>query len=217
MDSTQIVKHIVDTISIITNKPLQVVDATKKGINYWTVVPTVVAILSISFIIYDRLKKSKVYGKVLSITATFKSTFEYTGYDRAKKVIKGLTFTIKISIGAYIKDLYYNDVEVFANFPDNKRYKGVIFFARNETLNMDGKKYKLTVPPSQYLTYNNFIEKNKVQFFYLKFIIPDKFDDEVFESLDLDFIIPNQKKKVVHLNLIDERQTFFDEELCTPL
>lgn len=217
-DITNILNHLIDTVSIVTDKPIQINDVTDKGLSYWTVLTSCIALISICFVIYDRIKKSIVYGKIISVTLTEGFKFNYIDYiDLEKKEIKGEGFTIKISLGVYKKDLYFTDVNITAIFKDRNRYNGEIYWVNSEVVNLDGKKFIFKIPPAQFLTYNSFIEKNKVQFFYLKFVVPNKAGSEIFKSIELEFVKPNKARQKVSLDIIEGKQVFFDEDLHTPV
>ncbi|UUF14141.1 MULTISPECIES: hypothetical protein [Flavobacterium] len=181
--------------------------------NYWTLIPYIVSAISIGIIIYDRTLRPKIFGKILSCSRAQKRKFSYKGYDNSDKILNGQGFMLKISLGVYKKDLSFSDVNIFVNYKNNEKLKGEIYWVKDEIIKLKGGEYKMVIPQDQFLTYNNFIEKNKVLFFYLKFIVPNKEDNEMIENIEIEFLQPNKKTEVVTLSFIDEKQAFFDEQI----
>lgn len=212
-DTIENLKITLDTLSFGVSNPIYVVDKTLHSFNYWTLIPYIVSILSIIFVVYDRTLKSKIFGKIISITTSIQAKFKYTDYKGNSKILEGQGLLLKISIGVYKKDLSFSDINIYANYDSSKKMKGEIYWTNKEILKMGDKEFDLVIPPNQFLTYNNFIEKNKVLFFYVKFIVPNKFDSEQLTSIEIDFIHPNKKTQSILFPLINEKQIFFDPEI----
>ncbi|NOT51163.1 MAG: hypothetical protein HOP10_07780 [Chitinophagaceae bacterium] len=214
MSTNSDLNKLTDAISTLRDKPIQIINSNKNKRNYFAIITTSIAIISTTLVIIDRVQKPKVFGKIISITQwDSASSFIYRGYDNILRTIQGQRFLVKISLAVSKKDLYFKDANIVAIFNDNKRYRGEIYKAPHETIFSKGERYIVNIPPSEFLTYNSFIEKGKVLFFYLSFIIPNKNDKEVFKKLELELIRPNGKSPKTHLEVIDAKQVLFDEGL----
>ena len=217
-DTTFIIKNSIDTVFLYLDKPLKIFNDTKSDVNYWAILSTFVAIVSILIVIFDRIKRPRIFGKVISITSFSNYKHHYTDFTNTPQILNGECFIVRISLGVYRKDLYYSDVKLYASFRKGNsidRFEGVIYWTNQETLKLDGVEYIYAFPTQEFLTFNTFFEKGRVTLFYVKFIIPDKLDAEIFEFIELEFIHPNKHQKTVKLNPINDKQILFDKSLLT--
>jgi hypothetical protein len=216
MDTLPPIQHFVDTINVVVQKPVTILNASDQGANYWGILSSIIALASITIIIYDRLKRLKVFGKIISLNYTNDFLLTYIGYDLQEKSVSGQSFTLKISLGVYNKDLTFKDLDVYAIFQQNQMLKGEIYWIDEEDLVLDDKPYVSKIPAADFLSYHHLIEKGRIRFFYLCFVLPNKTDPEILQQVRLDFIKLNGGKVSVILNRIDEKQIFFDKTLVVP-
>jgi hypothetical protein len=81
-------KEITDTIQIID--PIKIVDITEKGFDFGLWFSVLIAVISTSFLIWNQIKKSKVYGKVIS--KTYSQTASYSFRTKINEEMDFLVF-----------------------------------------------------------------------------------------------------------------------------
>ena len=62
--------------------------------------------MSVSFIIWDKLKNPKIWGKIISLSFSEKAEFNYVNSKKEKKCIKGQIYCIKLQNIFYYCSLY---------------------------------------------------------------------------------------------------------------
>ena len=207
-----------DTTQVINLlDPVKIVDITEKGFDFGLWFSVLISIISTSILIRKQIKKSKVYGKVISITCTHNGSYFYTTRNLENCNINGQQYLLKMSLSCIGKSLNYKDVNVFLTFR-KKKIRGEIFWSKSVGLifqNPDGtkSKRKMLTPANNFLTFNSVLEEGKTSFYYLNFIIPNKEDKTLYDKLELEFIKPNNKKVNVEIFEIDPKQSFFDDKL----
>ena len=167
--------------------------------------------------IWNQIKKSKVYGKVISITYSQSATYSFRTKKNEEKTINGQQYILKLSLSCLRKSLNYKDVNVFLTY-GNEKVIGEIYWTKYNNLNFhnaDGttSKMQLLTPATDFITFNNVLEQGKTSFFYLNFIVPNKSGAILYDKLELEFIKPNDKKVTVEIFEIDPKQFFFDDNL----
>jgi len=201
--------HIVDTI--------KVVDMTEKEFDFGLWISVFIAIISTLILIWNEIKKSKVYGKVISKTYSQSATYSFKTKTNETNTITGQQYILKLSLSCLRKSLNYTDVNVFLTY-GNEKVTGEIYWAKHNNLNFvnsDGTndKLQMLIPANDFLTFNNVLEQGKTSFFYINFIVPGKDGLIIYDKLELEFIKPNRKKINVEVSEIDAKQYFFDESL----
>lgn len=229
IDSTKILDTIrnINHKEILTTKqikgiiqiadPIKVIDVTEKGFDFGLWIPVLIAIISTSVLIWNEIKESEVYGKVISKTYSQTATYSFRTKTNEEKTIKGQQYILKLSLSCLRKSLNYKDVNVFLTY-GNEKVAGEIYWTKYNNLNFqnsDGttSKMKMLTPANDFLTFNNVLEQGKTSFFYLSFIVPNKNGAILYDKLELEFVKPNGKKINVEIFEIDEKQYFFDENL----
>ena len=206
--------NIIDTIKIVD--PISIDIISDNGFNYSFWVPTIIAIISTLFLIWDKIKTSKVYGKIISRTHSQYSTFNYTDRKGLKHSINGQQYILKLSLSCYRKSLNFKDVNVILKY-NNVKTNALIYFSEVNNLtfhNQEGlDKEKMLTPADDFLTFHNVLEKGKTSFYYLNFIVPNKSGPELFDKMILEFIKPNNRKLKVEIFEIDDKQFYFDKSL----
>lgn len=208
-------KHITDNIQIVD--PIKVIDITEKGFDFGFWISILIAIFSTIILIWNEIKKSKVYGKVISKTYSLTATYSFRTKTNEEKTINGQQYILKLSLSCLRKNLNYKDVNVFLTY-GNEKVTGEIYWTKYNNLkfqNSDGttSKMQMLTPANDFLTFNNVLEQGKTSFFYLNFIVPNRNGAILYDKLELEFVKPNGKKLNVEIFEIDAKQYFFDEDL----
>lgn len=214
-------KEILNTKLITGNiqilDPIKVIDITEKGFDFGLWISVLIAIVSTIILIWNEIKKSKVYGKVISKTYSQIATYSFRTKINEEKTINGQQYILKLSLSCLRKSLNYKDVNVFLTY-GNEKVSGEIYWTKYNNLNFqnyDGttSEMKMLTPANDFLTFNNVLEQGKTSFFYLNFIVPNKSGAILYDKLELEFVKPNGKKIKVEIFEIDAKQYFFDENL----
>ncbi|CAL2082579.1 hypothetical protein TD3509T_10033 [Tenacibaculum dicentrarchi] len=211
-------QEIIDNIKIVD--PIKIINITDKGSNFFLWISTLIAILSIIFIIFDKIKESKVFGKIISKTYSPEGFYNYKTNNNGFKTITGEQYLLKLSLSCYRKSLNFKDVNVYMTY-GNETIKGEIIWVNEHNLKLPNKaetkfeNFTMKIPPNEFLTFNNVLEIGKTSFYYLSFIVPNKKGEVIYDKMELEFIKPNNKKKKFEIFEIDEKQYLFDESLLT--
>jgi hypothetical protein len=208
-------KEIFEVIQIID--PIKIVDITEKGFDYGLWISVLVAIISTSILLWDKMKNSKVYGKTISKTYSQNGTFNYKSSNNEDKTLSGQQYILKLSLSCIRKSLNYKDVNVYLTY-GNETVKGEIYWAEYSNLNFLNDNgtttlKKMRTPANDFLPFNNILEKGKTSFYYLIFIVPNKSGTILYEKMELEFIKPNNKKRKFEISEINAQQKFFDGNL----
>lgn len=208
-------KQITGNIQIVD--PIKIIDITEKGFDFGLWISVLIAIISTIILIWNEIKKSKVYGKVISKTYSQTATYSFRTKTNEEKTINGQQYILKLSLSCLRKSLNYKDVNVFLTY-GNEKVAGEIYWTKYNNLNFknsDGtaSKMQMLTPANDFLTFNNVLEQGKTSFFYLNFIVPNKNEAILYDKLELEFVKPNGKKMNVEIFEIDAKQYFFDENL----
>jgi hypothetical protein len=208
-------KNTTETIRVLD--PISIVDITEKGFDFGLWFSVFVAIISTSILIWNQLKKSKVYGKVISMTYSQTASYSFTTKTKEQKTISGQQYILKLSLSCLRKSLNYKDINVFLTYGKEK-VKGEIYWTKYNKLtfhNADGttSEKQMLTPATDFLTFNSVLEQGKTNFFYLNFIVPNKNGAILYDKIELEFIKPNNNKVGVEIFEIDPKQFFFDDNL----
>lgn len=229
IDSTKVIETVwnINPVELLNSKnelytikivdPLKVVDITDKGFDFGLWFSVLVAVISTSILIWNQIKRSKVYGKVISKTYSQTATFTYPINANEKNTINGQQYLLKLSLSCLRKSLYYKDVKVYLTYGTEKII-GEIYWTKYTNLNFhnsDGtsNQKRMKTPSNDFLTFNNVLEQGKTTFYYLNFIVPNKCGPDLYDKIELEFIKPNNGKVKVQITEIDAKQFFFDDEL----
>lgn len=198
-------------------EPIKVIDITDKGFDFGLWFSVLIAIISTGILIWNQIKKSKVYGKTISKTYSQSATFNYKTNQNVEQTLSGQQYILKLSLSCLRKSLNYKDVNVYLTY-GNETVKGEIYWTKFNNLNFISqngtKTQKIMITPSNdFLTFNNVLESGKTSFYYLNFIVPSKEGAALYDKMELEFIKPNNKKLRVEIMEIDAKQYFFDEDL----
>ncbi|NEV94652.1 hypothetical protein G3567_10900 [Psychroflexus sp. YR1-1] len=200
-----------------SESPIFIKTITEQGIDWGFIIPTIIALISTAIVIYDRVKKSKIGAKILSIAYSPKATFNGMGMDQKPFTIKGQQYFFKFSIQVIQKNFFFYDVEIKVKYPkDNNQYDAKIFWSDPITWNFDdGKTFDLRIPKNDFLWFNNTLPLNIVSFQYISFMVEvDK--TEMIEEIEIIFIKPDGKKKKIKpikISRIDPMKALFDKEI----
>ncbi len=179
-------------------KPIIIKQIRDNCIDWNFIIPTCISLLSISIVIFDRIKKSKIRGKIVSIAYSISSHFESYDLNNNKKEYHGQQYFLKLSLQVTQKDLFFQNVNIKVMYKnDSTIYNAEIFWLDSMELKMkDNKTYDLKIPKNEFLSFNNTLTKNTVSFQYISFIVEvDKTDP--FEEIFIEFIDEKGKTKKV--------------------
>ncbi len=209
------VENTSEVIQVIN--PIIILDITEKGFDFGFWFSVLIAIISTGILIWNQIKKSKVYGKVISKTYSQTANYSFTTKTNKKESINGQQYILKLSLSCLRKNLNYKDVNVFLTY-GNEKVKGEIYWTKYTSLTFHKsgettEKKQMLTPATDYLTFNSVLEQGKTSFFYLNFIVPNITGATLYDKLELEFIKPNDKKVRVELFEIDPKQFFFDDDL----
>lgn len=199
------------------SKPIKIIDVTKKKFNYKFLISTTIALITTLLLLWKEFRGTEIYCKVISMTLSQKSTFQYIVYPDETKTIEGQQYILKLALTCLNNNLIYKDVKAYATY-QNEKIPCEIYWSNEDTLafsdtNGTVTKRIMMIPASEFLTYNSVLETDKVNLFYLKFIVPGKQGPKLYDKLELDFIKPNDGIKKVEAILGDSKQMFYDKDL----
>lgn len=200
-----------------SENPIYIKTITEQGIDWGFIIPTIIAVISIGIIIYDRVKKPKIGAKILSFAYSPKATFNGTGMDQKPFTIKGQQYFFKFSIQVIQKNFFFSDVEIKVKYPnDNNKYDGKIYWSDPITWNFNnGKTFDLRIPKNDFLWFNNILPLNIVSFQYVSFMVEvDKM--EMIEEIEIIFVKPNGKRKnikPIKISQVDPMKVLHDKEI----
>ncbi len=194
-------------------EPIKIIDVTEKGINYTSIISILFGSISTGYFVWEKVIKTKVYGKVISKTYSQNGKYTFTNFSKESKEITGQQYILKFSLTCLRKNLYYKDVKVNLTYK-GEIISGFIYYTNyNTNTNMDGSVSKIKTPADQFITFNTVLEKDKVNFYYIKFIVENKKGPIMYDELELEFVRPNNKTIKVKIDEIDNDQFFYDETL----
>ena len=204
---------------IANTEPIKIIDVTKKGFNYGLYISLIFGLTSTSILIWNQVKGSIVYGKVISKTYSQTSSLTYLTKLNEEKTITGQQFLLKLSLSCLRKNLHYKGVNVYLTY-GKQRVKGHIYWSRRNSLTFHNEKKgvatKSYITPSEnYLTFNNVLKEGETSFYYLNFIVPEMAGPVLYDKLELEFIKPNNETLTVEIFEINPAQYFYDENLMT--
>jgi len=181
------------TVRSLINGEIKLVENT--DIDYKFIIPTIIAVLSILFIVWDKVKWPKISGKVISRAYSEHGELTGTTLEGNRFEIEGIKYIFKFSINIIRKNLYYNDIKVFMKYDDGTEIEGDIYWPTNDRWQFDEEIRELTIPKEKYLYFNNVLEKDKTHLGYLSFFIDKEFSH--YEEIRIEFIQPNGKKRIL--------------------
>lgn len=198
------------------DKPIFIQQITKKCVDWNFIIPTTLAIISLAIVIYDRIKKSKINGKILSFAYTPKAKFESFDLSNNKTEYNGQQYFIKLSLQVTLKNLFFQNVEIEVKYKnDKKKYVGEIFWLDSSEWKINDKSYVLKIPKNEFLYFNNTLHENTVSFQYLMFIVEVN-KSEVFEEMFITFTDEKGKfKKLLPIKIseLNYNTMLFDREI----
>ncbi len=204
-------------ISNTPETPIYVKSITEQGIDWGIIIPSLIALISTTIVIYDRIKRSKIAVKILSFAYSKDAIFRGESLDNKPLEIKGQQYFFKFSIQTIRKNFFFSDLDIKVKYPnDNNQYSAKIFWADPTTWSFDdGKVFDLHIPERDFLCFNNVLLMNTVSFQYISFMVEvDKV--ELIEEIELIFTKPNGKKKKIKpikISQIDPIMAVFDRNI----
>lgn|GEM_PF-2492750 len=197
-----------------SENPIYIKTITEQGIDWGFIISTIIALISTGIVIYDRVKKSKIGAKIISVAYSSKASFNGIGMDQKPYTIKGQQYFFKFSIQVIQKSFFFSDVEIKVKYPnDSNQYDAKIFWVDPITWNIDGKTFDLRIPQNDFLWFNNTLPLNTVSFRYISFIVEvDKM--EMIDEIEIIFVKPDGKRKKIKplkISRIDPMKTLFDK------
>lgn len=181
-----------DTLIVRTDGIVQIKNSIEQGTDYKFLIATIISVLSISFIIWDRIKRAKISGKILSLTYSKEANFSVDDFDGNKIEIKGIRYCLKLSINVLYKNIFYSDVVVKMKYPNDKEtYIGRQYFTGNDKWTFSGITKTLKIPDDKFISFNNVLEKDKTLFLYSTFFIERDFEN--FSEVEFLFKSPTGK------------------------
>jgi hypothetical protein len=204
----------------IISQPIRIIDVTEKGID----ISLIISLIAICFstittviLVWKLFKKPEIYGKVLSREFAENGTLTYTPYGEKEITETGQLYILKLSLTCLFKTLNYKDIKAFVTYKNQERIEALIYWSKYDILsgknNGNGIKKTMMIPADDFLPFNSLIEIGKTNFYYIKFIVPNKKGLEIYDKLELEFVKPNNKLSKVEIFEIDKKQFFFDETL----
>jgi len=187
--TSDIVSVLHDTLLIKSNINGNIKIIENNGIDYKFIISTIIAVISVSFIIWDKLKRTKISGKVISRAYSKNGKITGVTYEGNNFEIKGIQYFFKLSINITRKNLYYKDVKVFVKYGDKDEQEGKIYWSNIDRWNFGSETKELKIPKENFLYFNNILEKDKTQFGYLTFFVDREF--ELYKELRIEFISPS--------------------------
>ncbi len=215
-DTLAYIVNELDTLVFFGTKPISIINSLEPTPWYIVYLPSVIAIITTALLVYNQIKKPKIFGKIISLTTDLSPLVFPKVLDKNEAIYIGQLFYLKVVLSVYKKDLYFREVNVFATI-EGKRIKGEIFWINPARITFNGEPFKYSIPHEKFLSYNSVIVKDSVNSYYLNFIILKRTEYALFEKIELEFIKPNKKKQRVELRSVDDLQFFFDRTLYTPM
>jgi hypothetical protein len=197
--------------------PFYIKEIKSEHFDWGLFITTIIAIVSTAIVVYDRIKKTKISGKILSISFTPNFTFTGKQLDKTPFQLKGQQYFLKFSFQVTQKSLFYNDVKVNVRYKNDPNiYKAEIFWSDTISGNFeDGRIFDLRIPENDFLWFNNLLPVDRVTFQYLLIIVEtDRLD--ICEEVQLTFINEkgkSKKMKPFKISDIDCRKMLFDREI----
>lgn len=178
--------------------------------------------LIISLLPYRPIKP-EIHGRIVSLVVSPSEKFSYEDKNSQNQSIQGVGYSLQASFTVLNKSIIIKDFEVYVKYMnDNKKYLAQTFRATNGyTKNFsNGKKMTLKVPADQELLYINSLEKDKINVYFMNFIVPGVKFGEIktapnFEEIEVRFYDFNKKSysTTFYFRDIDPKKMFFNEEL----
>lgn len=192
----------IDTVRILTDTLLvnsqgivrvQAVSDGSLDTSFWvTIITTAIAILTTTLLVWDRIKKPELSGKIISLTFAENGNLSTTNIKGNPISFSGIKYFFKISLNVIHKNIFYSNVNVHVKYPgDKKSYKGRFYFSNSDNWTFGGTTKTLSIPQDKYIAFNNVLEKDKTLFLYASFFVERPF--EHFSELEFTFISPNGK------------------------
>lgn len=199
------------------SKPIKIIDVSKKGFNYKFLISTLIALASTGLLVWKEVKHIEVYGKVISKTYSEVATLSYQVSPKEYNTIKGQQYILKLALTCLNKNLSYKNVKVYVTY-QNEKVPGHIYWSNYDSIsfhNPDGtiSRKRMKIPASEFLTFNSVLQTDKVNLFYIKFIVPEKQGPKLYDKLELDFIKVDNGSIKVEITDIDRSQYLFEEKL----
>lgn len=165
----------------------------ENNINWTFIIPTIISLVSLGIVFWDRMKKSLVIGKIVSYTFSPHITFK-----SGDITLNGQGYFLKLSLQVLKKNFYFKDIKIIVKYPNDKqKYAGRIYWANTINLTLpDGLNYDLNIPFNDFLLYNNVLMQDTVLAKYITFIV-DSDKKEQIESMEIIFITLNDNEKII--------------------
>lgn len=194
LNATDTLSNIGDTLIVRTDGIVKVQTVNDNSFDYKFWIAIVISILSIGFIIRDRIKRPKISGKIVSLTFAPEGNLTTIDIEGKELKLSGIKYFFKLSLNVINKNIFYSDVKVKVKYPnDRKQYEGRMYFTNNDKWTMvDGVTKTLRIPEGKFIWYNNVLEKDKTLFLYTSFFVDREFDN--FSQIEFVFITPKGKE-----------------------
>lgn len=209
------------SISITTQRGIvKFIDQTPYSPDFWTILATLVSIISLYIVINDRIKRPKLSGKILSIISSPDASFSNTKNNIPYKVV-GTIFVLKASITCTTKELVYENVSAEVII-EGKWYKAILFSPNNLILNFSephkdsNQSYQVKISSDELLIYNNILRVNSLNIFYIVLIV-EGLNNINLDMLTLSFTTP---KGTIHKTIIkpvNDMETFVEKDILHPI
>jgi hypothetical protein len=187
-----------------------------KDFKFW--VPVVISLIAIYISTIPYRQRPEIDGKIAGLVRSGHMTYPFTNKDGIPTSIEGIGYTINVIIAVLNKNINVKDFEVYIKYSgDQQKYKGEIIRATTAMLDVEGTKRKLSIPVEEELLYTNILEKEKVNSYFIRFMINDSIEKNKrmsdIEEIDILFLDYNAKSFPLPLKLGDtKRMLSFDEK-----
>ncbi|MBK8362808.1 MAG: hypothetical protein IPL24_03765 [Bacteroidetes bacterium] len=109
--------------------PLYVKELTNGGIPWDFIIPTIIAIVTTSIVVYDRVKKAKISAKLLSFAYSPQASFISQNLHGQPISLSGQQYFLKLSFQVTGKNYFFSDVMIDVKYlNDNNIYRAKIFW-----------------------------------------------------------------------------------------
>lgn len=169
-----------------------VIDGSFNAAFWISIITTTIALITLSILVWDRLKKPKLSGKIISLTFAPDGNLTTTDIEGNSVSFSGIKYFFKISLNVIHKNIFYSNVKVHIKYPnESNKYDGRFYFSNNDNWTFNGIPKSLTIPQDKFIVFNNVLEKDKTLFLYASFFVERQFDH--FSEIEFSFITPKGK------------------------
>lgn len=202
-----------NTLITSVESPIYIKSIKDSGFD-WGYIPTLIALITTVILVYDRVKKSKLFARIISVVFSPTAKLNVNGIEKEPIELKGQQYLLKLSLSAMRKNFTFNDVQINVKYKkDKQKYRAEIFWIRPTSFIFDsGKKLTLSIDPKDFLWFNSTITTDKVSLVYITFIV-DTDKSELFDELELVFSTPNGRTKRITTKQIDPMKALFENEI----